>query len=191
MKPDVGFLRTLTPAEPLDRKKHDRAAFSCGEDRLDRYLKEQAAKLADTDQVRTYVVCERDSPVVVGYFGVCTHKILLESLPEDVRSKLAKYPEVSAILLSMIATASPHQGKGVGTYMLGEVLKLSFRVADQIGARFLILDAINEKAARLYRAFGFVDLPAIPGRMILDLNTARKAREKADQKAATIAKATP
>jgi GNAT superfamily N-acetyltransferase len=179
MTVDFDALVKLAKPEPLDRKKHDRAAFTCGDERLDRYLKEKAASLADTDQVKVYVVCEAGSTAIVGYFGICAHAVQLSELPDEIKSKLAKYREVSAILLSMMAVATPHQDKGIGTYLLTEVLMLALKISDQLGARFLVLDALTERAKRLYAKFGFIELPGIPNRMIFDLNTARKAIGKA------------
>jgi hypothetical protein len=47
--------------------------------------------------------------------------------------------------------------------------------ADIVGAHFLVLDALNEDAARLYRRLGLVDLPGHEPRMLIKMNIIRKA----------------
>src|ERR1700681_1153516 len=94
---------TRVRIEPLDRAKHDRAAFSCGDDRLDNFLKNTAARQQDDDHSRVNVACLDDTFVVIGYYALNAHGIDASSLPEADRKKLPAYPTISAIYLSKIA----------------------------------------------------------------------------------------
>lgn len=166
---------------PLDRPKHDRAAFSCGMDRIDNFLKSTAAKQADQDFTKTYVVVEPPSSRILGYYALCTHAIDIRILPELDRKRMPHRDKIPAVYLSMIAVDANVQNRGLGKLLLADVLKRCVDVADKIGCHFIVLDALGENAARLYRRMGFHDLPA-PGqenRMVMGIVKARKAIEAA------------
>lgn len=171
---DRAFLARLR-IEPLDRTTHDRAAFRCGVDRIDNFLQKTAARQQDADHTRVYVACLDATNGVVGYYALNSHSIDVTTLPEEIRSKLPSYPTISAIYLSVIGFHSDHQGKGGGTFLMMDAFKKSVEAANIVGSHFLILDALNERAAKLYRELGFVDLPAHSPRMILKMAVIRTA----------------
>jgi ribosomal protein S18 acetylase RimI-like enzyme len=176
MPADEAWLSRLR-VEPLDRGKHDRAAFSCGVDRLDNFIKRTAANQADEDFTKVYVAIEPPSNQVLGYYSLSAHVIDVESLPESDRKRMPRYPTIPAIYLSMIAVNAAVQGRGLGTFLVAEAFKICVSVADKIGSYFIVLDALNNDAARLYRRLGFQDLPA-PGRetrMLMAMAKVRKA----------------
>jgi ribosomal protein S18 acetylase RimI-like enzyme len=161
--------------EPLDRSKHDRAVFSCGDPRLDNFLKNTAARQQDDDLTRVNVCCLDDSQVVIGYYALNSHFLDAATLPEPDRKKLPSYPTIPAIYLSKIGIQIEHQGSGLGQYLMNHALRRCIDVANIIGAHFVVLDALNESAARLYRRLGFVDLPGHEPRMIIRMGILRKA----------------
>jgi GNAT superfamily N-acetyltransferase len=176
MSRDEDWLRRLI-VERLDRAKHDRAAFSCGVSRIDNFLKNSAAKQADDDFSRTYVVIAPPSSRILGYYALGAHAIDVGSLPETDRKRMPRHPTVAAIYLSMIAVDRTVQRRGLGGFLMADVLVRCLAVAEQIGAHFIVLDAIDDHAARLYRTIGFHDLPA-PGqerRMIVPMRKVRRA----------------
>jgi ribosomal protein S18 acetylase RimI-like enzyme len=175
---DRAFLARLR-IEPLDRNKHNRAAFSSGVDRVDNFLHKTAARQQDADHTRVYVACLDDGNEVVGYYALNSHAIDITLLPEDKRKSLPRYPTISAIYLSVVGFRSYHQGKGGGTFLRMDALKRAVKAADIVGAHFLVLDALNERAAKLYREIGFVDLPNHEPRMLMNMEAVRAAIAKA------------
>lgn len=176
MTVDEAWLARLR-IEPLDRARHDRAAFSCGIDRMDNFLKSTAAKQADQDFARTYVVVEPPSTRILGYYALCAHAIDIRTLPEPDRKRMPHHDKIPAVYLSMIAVDASAQNRGLGKLLLADVLNRCAAVADKIGCHFIVLDAIDDNAARLYRRIGFHDLPA-PGqenRMVMSLAKVRRA----------------
>jgi ribosomal protein S18 acetylase RimI-like enzyme len=161
--------------EPLDRKKHDRAAFSCGVDRVDNFLKKTAARQQDDDHTRVSVACLDSSDAIVGYYALNAHAIDVSTLPEADRTRLPSYPTISAIYLSIVGVCSEHQEKGLGSYLLADAFARAARAADIIGAHFFVLDALNERAAGLYRRLGFVDLIGHEPRMLIAMSQIRRA----------------
>jgi ribosomal protein S18 acetylase RimI-like enzyme len=176
---DRAFLARLR-IEPLDRNKHDRAAFYSGVDRVDNFLHKTAARQQDADHTRVYVACLDDQSEVVGYYALNSHSIDTTTLPEEKRKDLPRYPTISAIYLSVVGFRADHQGKGGGTFLLMDALKKAAEAADIIGAHFLVLDSLNERAANLYREIGFIDLPNHEPRMLMNMKAVRAAIAKAN-----------
>ena len=87
--------------EPLG-DQHNRAAFSCGVEALDRYLQKQAGQ-----DVRKYVaavfVITPDGGSIAGFYTLSAHVINLSDLPDKVAKKLPRYPNVPATLLGTLA----------------------------------------------------------------------------------------
>lgn len=82
----------------------------------------------------------------------------------------------------MIAVDLRHQGKGLGKILLADALKRAAVVADQIGLKAVVLDVIEDggaeitdKRTKFYIASGFVPLPDHPRRMIISIETIRRA----------------
>lgn len=176
---DRAFLARLR-IEPLDRDKHDRAAFDSGVDRVNNFLQKTAARQQDADHTRVYVACLDGQNEVVGYYALNSHSIDITTLPEDKRKNLPRHPTISAIYLSMIGFRKDCHGKGGGTFLLMDALKKSVDAANIIGAHFLVLDSLNDRAARLYREIGFIDLPGHEPRMLMNMSAIRAAIAKAD-----------
>jgi GNAT superfamily N-acetyltransferase len=174
MAVDYALLKRLR-IEALDRKRHDRASFSCGDDRVDNFLKSIAAQHQDKDLTRAYVACLDGSSTIVGYYALNPHALDISELPPEMQRRLPRCPTVPAILLSYIGVGSPYQGSGVGSYLMADAFKRSAHAADLLGAHFMVLDALNEGAARLYRRLGFVELSAQRSRMILSMHLIRRA----------------
>ncbi|MDB5566575.1 MAG: hypothetical protein JWP84_3141 [Tardiphaga sp.] len=171
---DRAFLARIR-IEPLDRKRHDRASFRCGVDRIDNFLQRTATRQQDEDHTRVYVACLDSGNDVIGFYALNAHAIDTSSLPEALRKGLPSYPRISAIYLSLIGFHTDHQGKGGGTFLMTDAFKRSVAAADIVGAHFLALDALNDRAAILYRALGFVDLPGHAPRMLIGMNVVRRA----------------
>lgn len=175
MRFDVDYLRGLA-IEPFDAARHDRAAFSCGEDRIDNFLKITASKYVGGDVGRIYVAVEKDGGRLVGFYALNPHSIDPGELDPATIKRLPRMDRIPAFYLSMIGAHVDTRGKGVGSFLLADALKRCMRHSDGIGGRFVVLDAINDKAAKLYASFEFVPVPSVPGRMIVGI-TKLKATE--------------
>jgi hypothetical protein len=171
---DRAFLARLR-IEPLDRDRHDRAAFRCGVDRVDNFLANNAARLQDADHTRIYVACLDAAHTIAGYYAINAHSIDASTLPEVMVKRFPSYPTISAICLSVIGFHLDHQGRGGGTFLMMDAFKRCVEAADIVDAHFLVLDALNARAAKLYRELGLIDLPNHEPRMIIGMKPIRKA----------------
>ena len=159
--------------EPLG-KAHDRAAFSCGIDALDNYLKKQASQ--DVSKlVSVCFVLTPDGKTVAGFYTLSQYSVDLVKLPEQVAIKLPKYPEVPATLLGRLATSEDFRSQKLGEFLLLDALNRSLQLSKQVASAAVIVDAKNEAARRFYEHFGFLSLPDTPNRLFLPMKTVEKS----------------
>jgi len=75
-----------------------------------------------------------------------------------VAKGLANHP-VPVIVLTRLAVDRTEQGEGLGVAMLKDGLVRIAAAADIVGARAVLVHAIDAKAAAFYRNFDFVPCP--------------------------------
>ncbi|QXQ05675.1 GNAT family N-acetyltransferase [Sphingosinicellaceae bacterium] len=144
--------------EPLG-PNHDRDAFSCGVESLDRYLKTQASQDVRRKANAVFVMTAIDAPDrILGYFTLCATALEQGEVPEAARKHIPRYPLVSATLLGRLAVDRSRHGKGLGAVLLASALRKSFDSADTVGSSMVVVDAIDDRAISFYEAHGFVRL---------------------------------
>ncbi len=154
-------------------KAHDRAAFSCGVDALDNYLKKQASQ----DVAKRAAVCfvlTPDGKTIAGFYTLSQYSVDLVQLPKEVAAKLPKYREVPATLLGRLAISGKLRGQKLGEFLLLDALHRSLRQSQQVASSAVIVDAKDDSARRFYLHFGFLSLPETPNRLFLPLQTIEK-----------------
>jgi GNAT superfamily N-acetyltransferase len=155
----VGAVKDLR-VEPLDAKRHDRARFSCGVESLDSYLKTQASQDVRRKANAVFVLVRVDEPgTVLGYFTLCAYGLAPGAVPDEARKHLPRYPLVSATLIGRLAVSWSHQGQGLGGALLTRALRKAYESADIVGSSMVVVDALDEAAAKFYAAHGFIRLP--------------------------------
>jgi GNAT superfamily N-acetyltransferase len=144
--------------EPL-AKHHDRTDFACGVQSLDHYLKTQASQDMRRKANAVLVVVSTDAPTrIVGYFTLCAYTLSQDAVPDAAHKHVPRYPLVSATLIGRLAVASTHQGRGVGAILLARALRLACENTSVVGSSMIVVDAMDERAAKFYEAHGFVRL---------------------------------
>lgn len=162
--------------EPLG-KHHNRAAFSCGNDELDRYFRERATQDEKRHVARSYVMVETATGIVAGYYTIAATSVDLSALPPNLARTLPRYPAVPAILLGRLARDSRFRGRGVGELLLANALLRCHRIAGELGALGVVVDAIDEAARTFYERYEFSRFPEQPFRLFLPFGTIRSLIE--------------
>ncbi|WP_182086360.1 GNAT family N-acetyltransferase [Aureimonas sp. ME7] len=171
--------------EPLDREKHDRAAFSCGVAQVDNFFRNTANKLAKADNLRTWVMTDPDGSII-GFYAMNAHAVDYTDLPKRFARTRPGHGSIPAAYVSMIGVRKDLQGKGYGGDLLADCLKRIARVADQIGIAVVTLDVLDcgdpalvVRRQRAYATYGFEPLPSQPLCMFLPLATVRRLLDQA------------
>jgi len=120
----------------------------------------------------TYLV--HSGTELVGFFSLsmgCIVSDHVRKMLPDIEEPPQKYP---ALLLARMATRDGVQGQGIGYEMLKHVFALAFVLTDQIGCRFVKVDAKKDpRTIRFYEKYGgFVKITesADTVQMVVDLN---------------------
>jgi predicted GNAT family N-acyltransferase len=138
---------------------HDRSAFNCGNDRLDRYLHSVATQDKKKNIAIPYVIFDRDRQKIIGYYTLSMSGINLEELPEQMAKKLPKYPIVGVTLIGRLAVSSDYKGSGWGKLLILDALHRSLTASRATASFAVVVDAIDEAAVRFYQRFDFQPFP--------------------------------
>lgn len=158
--------------EPLG-ENHDRAAFSCGEDTLDRYLKNLAGQAAEKNLAAVFILTP-DGKRIAGYYTLSSYAVKLDEIPEEIAKKLTRMPELPATLIGRLARSIDLRGQGIGEILLVDALKKALQNSSHVASWAVIVDAKDENAAKFYKHFGFIPFPNIPNRLFLPIKSIQK-----------------
>lgn len=152
---------------------HDRAAFTCGHESLDRFLKQYASQNQKTGVSRTFVALKPGERIVRGYYSLAAGSVHLESLTSEQRKRLQGYP-VPVALLGRLAVDKGAQGQKLGSYVLVDALRRVARADRDLGIHAVEVVAIDDAAKGFYLRYGFTELADDPHHLFIPMKTVRK-----------------
>jgi GNAT superfamily N-acetyltransferase len=160
--------RDPRPLEPL-ADALDLAAFDCGEPSLNDWLARRAAA-AEGRTARTYVVVEGTR--VLGYYCLSAGALDRALWPGHIRRN-APDP-VPAILIGRLAVDRPIQGQGLAKDLMLHALEQSHSATRIVGARAVVVHALNDRVAAFYGRLGFIGFASLPLALFLPFETVAK-----------------
>ena len=168
--------------EPFDPAKHDRAAFSCGNARIDNFIKRTAKKHQQGDFTRVWVAVSPKRSRVLGYYAINSHAIVAADLPSELTKNAPNHGYVPAAYLSIIGVDTAAQGRGLGSVLLANACKRIATVSEHLGVAVIVLDVLDDgdteamkKRQRFYANHGFTSFPSRPRRMFIPVKAIRDA----------------
>jgi GNAT superfamily N-acetyltransferase len=158
--------------EPLDKKVHNRPAFSCKHEALNVYLKEKASQELQKRVAAVYVLTP-DGKTIAGYYTLSQYTIEPGELPDEVakRLRLPRYDKLPATLLGRLARSEQFKGAGLGEILLMGALEKALLHSRNIASLAVVVDAKDEKARNFYLSYGFIALPDLPNRLFMLMQT--------------------
>jgi GNAT superfamily N-acetyltransferase len=164
--------KPLSRIEALARS-HDLSQFDCGTHAsLNDWLKRFAWINQQNESSRTYVVLRGNR--AVAYYSLASGSVRREDAPARVAKGLANHP-IPVILLTRLAVDKDEQGAGLGKAMLKDAMIRIASAADIVGARAMLVHAIDDQAAAFYRRFGFEPSPVNELQLMLLMKDLRMA----------------
>jgi GNAT superfamily N-acetyltransferase len=159
--------------EPLG--DHDRAAFSCGNATLDRYIREQASQNVKRGLASVFVLAPKDAPkTIAAYYTLSSRELKVEQLPTEVAKKAGKYGYVGVTLLGRMAVDEKYKSKGLGALALINALEKSLIASREVASWAVFVEAIDDAAAAFYRKYGLIELPEDRRKLFLPMKTIAK-----------------
>ena len=93
---------------------HDRAAFACGEEALDRYLQTQVTQDIRRKVTHCFVAMEKATGLTAAYYTLAASSIPLRDLPSVLIRKLPRYPSIPAVRIGRLAVDQRFHGRSLG-----------------------------------------------------------------------------
>jgi GNAT superfamily N-acetyltransferase len=157
--------------EPLG--SHERGAFSCGREPLDRYFKTQVSQDIRRLVANCFVAVEASTGTVAGYYTLAAASIGISDLPSAMVKRLPRYPTVPAVRIGRLAIGEQFQGRGLGAALLADAAARV--IAADVAAFALLVDAKDDEAVSFYAHHGFEPFECEPRTLFLPLVTAARA----------------
>jgi GNAT superfamily N-acetyltransferase len=145
---------TFPATAPFDPRRHATDAFTCGHEGLDRWLRAYAGQSQRRAAARTFVSASQTG-AVLGYYTLVAAQIAHESATAPVRQSMSRHFPIPVALIARLAVHEQHHGKGLGRSLLLDALRRVLHASDELAVRAVIVDAIDKRANRFYRHFGF------------------------------------
>ena len=143
------------------------SGFASGNKELDSWLRRHALAAQQMDTARTFLLVrggEGAENRVAGYFSLTMGSVLRAEAPPKLVRGLPAYP-VGMVLLARLAVDRGEQGKGLGALLLAEALRKAVAAGEAAAARLVVVDAIDDEAAKFYAHHGFIAAPGYPLRL--------------------------
>lgn len=135
---------------------HDLGPFDCGNEALTTWLRSHA--LASEGQfARTYVVCLDN--VVVGYYCIATGSVERRVLPSKMKREHGQTNQTPVAIIGRLARDLTYRGTSLGQDLLRDALTRIVSASQIIGIRCVLVHAIDDNAARFWKANEFIEYP--------------------------------
>jgi len=106
--------------------KHERAAILSGNDHVDLYFRAYLRETASQDVKRKYAACyvliERSTGKVAGFYTLSAHSIPLNDVAPELAKKLPRYPSMPVVLIGWMGRDLAFRGAGVGSLLLDDAI---------------------------------------------------------------------
>lgn len=127
--------------------------FCCGRPELDDFLKKHLAKQHLGNILKAYLlVTDEPVPDVMGFYTLSGGSYAKAAMTSR---------ETSCITLGRLAVDQRIAGKGFGTQLVLDALRVAYYAADAVGIYAVMVEAKDEQAAGFYRKMGFIPLKTI------------------------------
>ncbi len=138
--------------------------FQSYESELMEFLKEDALKQQERKISVTYLWFLRETNELVAYITLCPDCIKLKNIDENLaktfRDKGINYKSLPALKIGRLCVTDNFLRRGIGTLLIQFTIKKAKEVSDNVGCRFLYLDAKRNRDSKkdvvhFYKAIGF------------------------------------
>jgi predicted N-acetyltransferase YhbS len=151
--------------------RHVVESFECTRSELSDWLKKSASKAMENDTARTYVVC-RGTRKVIGYMSLAAGSVERNAATPSLRRNTPN--PIPVIILARLAVDKTEAGQGLGRALVRESMKRSVSASKIIGARALLVHALDDKVADFYKKLGFTPFSEEPNTLFIPMKTIRE-----------------
>jgi GNAT superfamily N-acetyltransferase len=150
-------MKPLKQFVALDRKQHVRKSFDCGNNDLNRFLLENAARGMQARVNYTWVlpaasVAKSKPKPICAYYTISVCHVERDILPAKIAKFLPRYP-LPTFILAQLAVDKRCRNQGLGDVTLINALRRCAQLGQkgQVPGIAVILDVVDDKAMAFYR----------------------------------------
>ena len=154
--------------EPVS-KAHDRAAFDCGDEAMNTFLRRYARQSHEAGGSKTFLAIDPADHAILGFYSLAPASVLFPRVPAILQRGLAQH-DAPGFRLARLAVASRSQSRGLGGQLLMAAGRRCLRVAAEVGGVMLLIDAKSERGAQWYAKFGAMPLLDAPLTLAMPLS---------------------
>lgn len=148
---------SLAAPEPI-AAHHETAAFACGVETLDYWLKQRAMKNQLTGASRTFVVGNDNR--VLAYYALASSAVAAQVATGRLRRNMPD--PIPVVVLGRLAIDQSIQGRGMGRALVRDACLRVMAAAEAIGIRGMVVHALSARAQAFYERVGFDPSPLDP-----------------------------
>lgn len=139
--------------------------FDCGQSTSTAWLQIRAIRNEEGGASRTFVSIDRARDEVAGYYCLAASSLRPEEAAGAVRRNMPD--PIPVVLIGRLAVSLDYQGQSLGVSLLQDAVVKSLEASRLIGARAIIVHAIDDAAVAFYARFGFTSVPKTKRSMYL------------------------
>lgn len=152
--------------EPLGvEHKKARAAFDCGVDEVNNWLRAQAWQAQQKNLSSTTVLVD-GSGVIAGFYTIAISTVDFSLLSEGLAKGLPKRL-LPVMTFAWLGVDKKFQGQGLGERLLADALLRCQQAGELAGFIGVVVDCLSDGAKRLYQRFDFGEFPGHPMKLFL------------------------
>ena len=161
-----------TPAPPFRIERladHDRRAFSCGQEAIDRWFHELAAQQQERGLAVVQVMVEAASGAVAGFYSLSNYAVIGADLPRLEGKKLPARMPIPMHLLGRLGVHRDYQRRGIGQALVSHALRSARSQTDVSASLGVVVDALTPDLVPWYQNLGFVTFPEHPLKLVMTM----------------------
>lgn len=151
---------------------HRLSEFDCGAPLLNGWLTTNALRAKKSGTAKTYVWTNDGDDRVVAYYAITPHTVCRDEVSGGMAGGVSVIP---AYLLARLAVDQSLQGRGLGGELLYDALERIVEAAGVASGRLVVVDAIDDEAAKFYLKHDFQPVKDNPRRLVIKIATVRRA----------------
>lgn len=161
----------------FEKALHDRSAFSCGFEPIDKFLKEALTDHIKTGYLTAYVATEEGQKGVIGFYTLNAFAVSPDHIETPKRPRPP--PTIPATYIKAVAVAEDWQGNGIGKALMVHALRQALVFSEKVGSVAVVLDVLRDedfnRRFEFYKRFGFQPMhdPDNPDRVYISMNDVR------------------
>jgi GNAT superfamily N-acetyltransferase len=150
------FITVPLGAESASASVHKLDELDSGRPELDRWLAEHALDAQRRRTARTFIQVGEPA-AVLAYYSLAAHVLQQAELPHGLARGEPR--QIPAVLLARLALDRSLHGQGRGGILLADALLRVVVASETVGARYVVVDAIDDRAVDFYEHHGFRRIP--------------------------------